>query len=165
MSATRGRLAERGLVVGFGNVLRTDDGVGFVGVERLEADPRLVNALASGQLRVFWSQQLLPELALDFAAADVVVLVDANAELAPGEIRVEAVEAADVGAGPGGGAGMTHHVDAGSLAAMARDLFGGSPRVSVVGVGPESMDVGEGLTDTVQVVVPEVVETVVRLLR
>ena len=162
MTPTRGPAERRGLVVGFGNVLRTDDGVGFVVVERLEADPRVVNGLRGGWLRVFWSQQLLPELAVDFAAADVVVLVDANAELAPGEIRVDAVEAAAAGAASG--PGMTHHVDAGSLAAMARDLYGGSPVVRVVGVGPESMDVGEKLTATVEAAVPEIIETVVGLL-
>jgi hydrogenase maturation protease len=150
-----------GLVVGFGNLLRTDDGVGFAAVEKLEADPRLALARESGRLRVFWAQQLTPELAVDFAAADIVVLVDADAELAPGVIRERRVEAsAAATAGPG----MTHHVDAASLTAMARDLYGGSPEVWVVGVGPASMEVGEGLTPAVAAAVPRAVETVVRLL-
>ena len=129
--------------MGFGNLLRTDDGVGFATVERLEADPRLVSARDSGRLLMFWAQQLTPELAVDFAAADVVVLVDADAELAPGVVRAQrvAVEAA-ANAGPG----MTHHVDASSLAAMAVELYSGSPEVWVIGVGPESLDVGETLT-------------------
>jgi hydrogenase maturation protease len=148
-------------VVGFGNLLRTDDGVGFATVERLEADPRLVKARDSGRLIIFWAQQLTPELSVDFAAADVVVLVDADAELEPGVVRTQrvAVEAA-ANAGPG----MTHHVDASSLAAMAVELYGGSPEVWVVGVGPESLDVGETLTQLVTAAVPKVVETVLQLL-
>jgi hydrogenase maturation protease len=163
MTPTRGRAGGRGLVVGFGNVLRSDDGVGFATVEKLEADPRLVSARESGQLTIVWAQQLTPELAVDFAAADVVVLVDANVDLAPGEIRVEAVDAGS-GAGAGAGPGMTHHVDATSVAAMARDLFGGEPAVWVVGVGPESLDVGEELTPVVAAALPPIVETVVQLL-
>ena len=165
MTPARGPAERRGLVVGFGNVLRSDDGVGFATVERLEADPRLVNALASGQLRVLWAQQLTPELAVDFAAAEIVVLVDANVDLAPGEVRVEVVDVGSgAGAGAGAGAGMTHHVDATSVAAMARDLFGGEPVVWVVGVGPASLDVGEELSAVVAAALPRVVETVVQLL-
>jgi hydrogenase maturation protease len=157
-----GRLARRsGVVVGIGNVLRADDGVGLAAVERLEADPRLVCARESGRLRVFWAQQLTPELAMDFAPADVVVLVDADAELAPGVIRerrVEAMPAAD--ARPG----MTHHVDAASLVAMARDLYGGSPELWVVGVGPASLEVGESLSPAVEAAVPQAVDAVIQLL-
>ena len=161
MTPERGPAERRGLVVGFGNVLRSDDGVGFATVERLEADPRFVIARESGQLTIHWAQQLTPELAVDFAAADIVVLVDANVDLAPGDIRVEAVDASfAAGAGPG----MTHHVDAASVAAMARELFGGAPAVWVVGVGPESLDVGEELTAVVATALPGVVEAVAQLL-
>ncbi len=161
MELARGRAERRGLVVGIGNVLRSDDGVGFATVERLEADPRFVSAIGRGSLRVFWAQQLTPELAVDFAAADVVVLVDADAELAPGAVswRRVAVETA-AAAGPG----MTHHVDVASLAAMATELYGGAPEVFVVGVGPASLDVAQELSPLVARALPEVVETVAQLL-
>ncbi len=158
---TGGQPRRRGLVVGIGNVLRTDDGVGLRAVERLEADPRLVDAIASGRLRVFWVQQLTPELAVDFAGADVVVLVDADAELAPGVVSRRRTSLAPAASG---GASLTHHVDVASLAAMAADLYGGSPEVFVVGVGPESLAVGEALTARVERALPEVVDTVVQLL-
>ena len=47
---------------------------------------------------------------------------------------------------------------------MAADLYGGSPEVFVVGVGPESLAVGEALTTRVERALPEVVDTVVQLL-
>jgi hydrogenase maturation protease len=158
---TVGRLRRRGLVVGIGNVLRTDDGIGLRAVERLEADPRLVDAIASGRLRVFWAQQLTPELAVDFAGADVVVLVDADADLAPGLVSRRRTSGAPAGSA---GASLTHHVDVASLVAMAADLYGGSPEVFVVGVGPESLEVGEVLTARVERALPEVIDTVVQLL-
>lgn len=147
--------------MGLGNVLRSDDGVGFAAVERLEGEPRLASARASGRLRVFWAQQLTPELAADFATADIVVLVDADVELAPGVVRMQQVSAS---AAADLGPGMTHHVDAASLAVMARSLYGSMPDVRVVGVGPESLDAGEGLTATVSAALPRVVETVAQLL-
>ena len=152
----------RGLVVGFGNLLRTDDGIGAATVERLDADRRFDRARADGRLRVFWTHQLTPELAVDFAAADVVVLVDADVQLAPGNLDVRPVDAATASAGSG--PGMTHHVDAATIAAMCRDLYGGSPEVWIVGVGPASMEVGEQLSDVVSAAVPRVVEAIVQVL-
>jgi hydrogenase maturation protease len=161
--ATGESTGRRALVVGLGNLLRTDDGVGFAVVERLDTDPRLTAVRESGRLRVFWAQQLTPELAADFSAVDVVVLVDADTELAPGEVQARRVDAA--AAAPGSaGPGMTHHVDAASLAAMARDLYGAAPKVWVVGVGPDSLEVGEALTPVVSAAVPRAVESAVQLL-
>ena len=161
MEPTRGRPERRGLVVGLGNVLRTDDGVGFAAVERLEADARLAAVARAGDLRIFWAQQLTPELAVDFAAADVVVVVDADTGLPPGAVSSRRVAAASPKAG---GASMTHQVDVASLAAMAADLYGGAPEVYVVGVGPAALEVGEELTPLVTDALPEVVEAVVQLL-
>jgi hydrogenase maturation protease len=161
MRETRGPALRQGLVVGFGNPLRADDGVGAAVVERLNVEPSLSTALRRGSLRVFWTHQLTPELSADFAAADIVILVDADAGLAPGVVREQLVDVASAAmAGPG----MTHHVDAASLAAMARDLFDGSPEVWVVGVGPESTEVGETLTPAVAAAVPAAADAAIRLL-
>jgi hydrogenase maturation protease len=89
------------------------------------------------------------------------VLIDADAELAPGEVSLRPIEPQ---AAPAGGPGMTHHVDVSSLAALASDLYGGSPEVFAVGVGPASLEVGEGLSPAVEAALPEIVETVARLL-
>jgi hydrogenase maturation protease len=69
------------LVVGYGNSLRGDDGVGWHAAGRLAADPRLAGA------RVLARHQLTPELAVDVAQASLVVLVDAVAGAEPREIR------------------------------------------------------------------------------
>lgn len=66
--------ARRPLVIGYGNTLRRDDGVGRYLADRLARDPR-----AAG-VRVLAAHQLLPEHALDLHEASVAVLVDALVE-------------------------------------------------------------------------------------
>ena len=60
------------LVVGYGNVLRSDDGVGWQVADILTDDARLAGAT------ILRCHQLTPELALDVSRASVVVLVDAR---------------------------------------------------------------------------------------
>ena len=76
------------LVVGYGNPLRSDDGIGWHAARLLATDPRLDRA------RVLTRHQLAPELAEDVSRASLVVLVDAAAEgdrvqvMGPGQRRV-----------------------------------------------------------------------------
>ena len=87
------------LIVGYGNALRTDDGLGWHAAERLAGDPRLAGAT------VLRRHQLTPELALDISLADLVVLVDASHGPAAGTFTVTPVARA-------GAPGMswTHHL-------------------------------------------------------
>jgi hypothetical protein len=62
----------RSLVVGYGNPLRSDDGIGWVIAGRLATDPRFAGT------DVLQRHQLTPELALDISRAGLVVLVDAR---------------------------------------------------------------------------------------
>jgi hydrogenase maturation protease len=157
-----GSAAPRTLIVGYGNTLRGDDGLGPRVAELLEAHPRLAGAT------IMQRHQLTPELAADIAEHTLVVLIDASEDVRPGEIAVRrlardraAVESTSSGM-PGGT--WTHHVDADSLLALARELWGTAPEVYVVGVGVESMELGESLSPVVERALPEVVETVVRLV-
>ena len=70
------------LVVGYGNPLRSDDGVGWRAAQLLATDPRLAGA------RVLARHQLVPELALDVSRAPLVVLVDAAADGDPGSVSL-----------------------------------------------------------------------------
>ena len=73
------------LVVGYGNSLRSDDGVGWHAAGLLATDPRLAGA------RVLARHQLVPELAVDVSRASLVVLVDAAADGDPGSLSVRRV--------------------------------------------------------------------------
>lgn len=131
------------LVIGVGNSLRADDGVGPIVAdlarERLEA------------AQVIACHQLTPELADDVARADRVVFVDANLEAAPGEVRVTRVAPAV------NDAATFHSLDHAGLLALARALYGRVPPASLVSVGVADLSDGEGLSAAVQASLPTLV--------
>jgi hydrogenase maturation protease len=146
------------LVVGYGNPLRSDDGVGPAVAERLALDPRLRGA----EIRAEY--QLTPELALDASTASLLVLIDAAEDVAPGEVVVRRL-------GPGEGAGgapveeagppLTHHLGPAGLLGLASQLFGSAPDdVVIIGIGPASFEVGETLSPVVEAAVSRAVELV-----
>ena len=140
------------LIVGYGNSLRSDDGLGWHVVERLAQDARLRGAT------VLWRHQLTPELVHDIGRSSLVVLIDVSVEQEPGAIAVRRIEATS-----SVGSAWSHHVDPESLVALARELWNASPAVFVVSVGAGSLDVGERLSPAVEAALPRVVETVVNL--
>jgi hydrogenase maturation protease len=147
-----GDLPHEILIVGYGNSLRGDDGLGRRAAELLADDPRLAGA------RVLSQHQLTPELALDISTASVVVLIDASTE-APGAISVRQVEPT-----PDAGSASSHHVSPATLGALAAELYGAAAPMFVVSVGAASMDVGDGLSPDVERALPAVVEAVVAIV-
>jgi hydrogenase maturation protease len=141
------------LIVGYGNALRTDDGLGWHAAERLADDPRLAGA------SVIQRHQLTPELALDISEAALVVLVDASHGPPAGTFTVARVERA-------GGAGTTwsHHLSPPSLVALAHELYGAAPDVFLVSCGVESLEMGERLSPVVEAALPRVVDAVAVLV-
>jgi len=159
-----GARSRRVLVIGFGNTLRRDDGVGAVVAERLRGEPRL----AGGGVEVRAAYQLLPEMALDLAEVSLAVFVDADAAGLPGAVEVREIdperaarEDADARGEPGA---SSHHVGGGELVALAATLVGRAPRAIAVGIGVVDLELGEGLSPAVEAAVPRVVEVVVRLV-
>ena len=142
------------LVIGYGNSLRGDDGIGPRVAQLAAADPRIAGAA------VLAVHQLTPELALDISAARLVVLVDATTDVAPGAVVVHQV---DPDGGADGGA-TSHHVGPGVLLALARDLYGTAPETHVVSVGVAAMETGEGLSAKVAAAATEAMEAVVGLV-
>lgn len=142
------------LVIGYGNALRTDDGVGWHAARLLAGDPRIAGAIVRAV------HQLAPEMALDMSTASLVVLVDAATDAAPGAVVVRRVEPGAVA-----GAGATsHQVDPGVLLVLARDLYGAAPDAYVVSVGVADMGLGETLSPPVAAALPAVADAVVRLV-
>jgi len=149
------------LVVGYGNPLRSDDGVGPAVAEALAADPRLAGA----EIRA--EHQLTPELALDASRASLLVLVDAAEDLAPGAIEVRRIETGLAGRGFTQEAGppLTHHMDPSGILSLSRELFGAAPSsVVLIGIGASVLEVGETLSPLVAATVPRVVELVAGLV-
>ena len=137
------------LVVGYGNSLRGDDGIGWHAAGLLATDPRLAG------VRVMAQHQLVPELAEDVSRASLVVLVDAAADGDPGSISVRRI-----GSPPPTLITWSHHLTPETLAGLADALYGAVPPIVLVSVAAESFAEGDGLSNTLRQVLPEVVEVV-----
>ncbi|MHB8960179.1 MAG: hypothetical protein ACYDAN_11185 [Candidatus Limnocylindrales bacterium] len=154
--------AEGVLVVGYGNPLRSDDGIGPVVAEQVACDPRFAGA----DVRAV--HQLTPELALDASRSWLLVLVDAAEGVAAGEVVIRELGMAGSAGAEGGLAGrigeggppLTHHVDPAALLGLAAELWGAAPRTILVGIGPGSLELGEELTPEVEAAVPRAIDAV-----
>jgi hydrogenase maturation protease len=149
--------SERVLLIGYGNPLRGDDGIGWRVAESAAADPRFAG------VRVLTRHQLTPELAVDLSQAELAVLVDARVGSEPaGTIRTEWLDDATAGVAPTGS--LTHHVDPAQVVALAERLYGAHPRVAVVSVTVARLDAGDTLSPEVAAAAPRVVDAVAALL-
>ena len=86
-------MTRQALVIGYGNTLRGDDAVGQVVARALAGEAAIEG------VEVIACHQLMPELAECIDAADLVVFIDAAADLQPGTIVAEAVQAASLSSG------------------------------------------------------------------
>lgn len=134
------------LILACGNTLREDDGVGpFLAQwaeERWRDDPRV---------RVLCDHQWTPEMVEDVAAAESVIFVDCATDCEPGLVRTMAVEPAGDTSKIG-----THHLDAGQLLALSKQLYGRMPRNSLLfTLGASSLELREGFSEAVQAALPD----------
>jgi hydrogenase maturation protease len=130
------------LVIGYGNSLRADDGVGPEVARRLAAEAR-------EGVTVISAHQLLPEHAEALSAARRVILVDATAVGTPGEIQVRGL-LPDAGAD----AGRLHEVGPETLLALAQLLYGRAPTATLLTVCGYSFEHRETLTCRMQARLP-----------
>ena len=151
------------LVIGYGNTLRSDDGVGWHAAILLASDPRLGSDPDLADLEVRAVHQLTPELAFDMSRESLVVLIDASVDDPPGAISVRSLPAAQSDAGCGPGA-SSHHVGPGELLAVALELYGSAPALVAVRVGVASMEVGESLSSEVAAALPAIADAVVEIV-
>ena len=117
------------LVVGVGNPLRRDDGVG----------PRAALALAAEGWPARALHQPVPELALELAGVDRAVFLDADRRVPPGAIEVRRIT-------PRTRALASHALDFEDVLALAEALGGRAPAAWVVSIGAADFAIGEGLS-------------------
>lgn len=134
------------LVIGYGNELRRDDGVGPL-VARTVAGWGLPGVIAID------SHGLLPELAEELSRAERAVFVDAG----PGE-RVEVREIA-----PGGRETLGHTGDPAWLLALTGSVYGRCPPAWLVTVPAPDRGFGEGLSPQAAVGMAAALDEVRRL--
>jgi len=122
------------LLIAIGNTLRRDDGAAHRVLELVGPAPgmRAVNC-----------HQLTPEVAEDVAGADQVVFIDAD--LRPGEARLEVLEA-----GAGWNALGGHALRPWEVLALAVKLFGFGGKAWLCHVPGVDFEEGEGLSSTAE---------------
>jgi hydrogenase maturation protease len=119
------------LVIGYGNTLRGDDGIGPAVAED-------VAALFLPGVRVIVVHQLAPELAADLADVRLAVFVDAAVSGAP--FASERIE-------PGANSAvMTHTADPHGLLAICTTVYGRCPEAWLVTAGGADFDFRDGLS-------------------
>jgi hydrogenase maturation protease len=149
-------MSARPLVIGYGNTLRRDDGVGVRVAELLAVDPRMEGA------DILAVHQLTPELAIDVGEATLVVFVDADPSVEPGAVEVRPLAlGVETTEEPGA---SSHRVGILELLGLAQQLTGGAPDAVAVAVGVADLELGEGLTPAVEAALPDIAERVRRLL-
>ncbi|MCO5197274.1 MAG: hydrogenase maturation protease [Anaerolineae bacterium] len=130
------------LIIGYGNTLRGDDGIGVAAAEEIRA--------GNPDVDVITCHQLAPELAEPISQARLVIFVDASAATAPGTIVAQRITSADLSH-----SSFTHHVDPATLLALAGTLFGGNPEAWLMTVGIASTALGAPVSPLVAAALPE----------
>jgi hydrogenase maturation protease len=143
------------LVLGVGNVLCGDDGLGVVALQELQRRyraPRGVRFLDGGTHGL----SLLPEL----ESADAAILIDAIRDDAPPGtlVRLEGDEVVRAAATRL----SVHQIGVADLLDGARLCGRCPPRLSLIGAVPESIDLRVGLSPPVRAALHGVIESVVR---
>ncbi len=136
------------LIVGYGNPLRGDDALGWRAAERLAEEPL-------PDTETLTVHQLTPELAEPVSRAELVIFIDAAEGGPAGEWARGEVEAGHVSGRP-----FTHHVTPAALLDAAQLLYAHRPRAVIFNMIGESFELGEGLSATVEVALPEMLEEI-----
>lgn len=120
------------LVIGYGNTLRRDDGLG----------PKVAEAVAALSLpgvRTLICHQLTPELTEPISQARTVVFVDA-AKAAKGDPELREIQPTDASQI------LAHATDPRSLLALAKQIFGRSPPAWLISIPVEDLGFGDGFS-------------------
>jgi hydrogenase maturation protease len=140
------RLSVRCLILACGNTLREDDGVGPWLADWAEERFR-----GESGVRVVSRHQWTPELAEEIAQAEAVIFVDCAINIPSGSVRTMPVRAEDESSGLG-----THHLGAGQLLSLSKELYDSTPRSSLLlTIGAGSLELREGFSDAVKRALPE----------
>jgi hydrogenase maturation protease len=125
------------LIVGYGNPMRSDDGLGWqVAVELFRT-----NTLP--EVEVLPCHQLTPELAPAVSRVETVIFIDCARGGQPGEMSCQEVRSES------GSVSFTHHLTPAALLSLSSELFGACPRAYLLSIQGETYVPGDSLSATV----------------
>lgn len=134
------------LIIGYGNPLRRDDGIG------LAAAQQLANDLDIPDVQVVACHQLTPELAEPISRTTRVIFIDARDDDPAGQVICQPLLRA-----PESAPAFAHHLTPAALLACAYVLYHANPSEALVmTVNGACFEYGEGLTPQVAAALPVV---------
>ena len=141
------------LVLGYGNPMRSDDGLGW----QVAAD--LFRTNRCPDVEVLPCHQLTPELAPAVSRADAVVFIDCAQGGVPGQVCCREVRSESMAPS------FTHHLTPAALLALSSELFGSCPRAFVLSIHGENYAPGEGFSRAVASQIPDLKARLQRLIQ
>ena len=142
----------RVLILGYGNPLRSDDGLGW------QVAVQLLRTTSVPEVAVLPCPQLTVELAEPISRAECVLFIGGVREGAPGEFRCREMEPV------AGAASFTHELSPQLLLGIARDLYGAFPEAYLLSISGESFEAGKSLSAAVEARIPELEARVCELV-
>jgi hydrogenase maturation protease len=143
----------KALVIGYGNPLRTDYGLGW------KVCGELTRQVKQEEVELLCCRQLQPEMAERVAKAERVIFVEGCIDGPPGRIAVE-----DMAPSEKLPSLLSNSIDPYALLACAQQTYGHCPEATMVRVTGECFGVGQTLTPQVAEILPGVVHRVLSLL-
>jgi hydrogenase maturation protease len=143
----------RTLIIGYGNPLRGDDGVGWW------IASRLLEIVGDEFANVLAVHQLTPELAEPIGEAKLLIFVDAAHNGEPGSWKCEPVTPDAIPSNA-----LAHYFTPAGLLAYTEAIYKAKPEALVLSIAAAAFDCGEQLTPRVEAVVPQVVQYICALI-
>lgn len=144
------------LVIGIGNPLRGDDGVGALLAEQAAM---LTAAEPGGPVAVRSVQQLTPELAAELAHLDAVLFIDAWPAPVGADPQLIAVPPAVVAGGPTGSSSGSHsdshRLEPAALLTVSQALYGRAPAAQLLLVPAQAFEHGTALSPALKAALPQ----------
>ena len=130
------------LIIGIGNPLRCDDGIGWTLAQQLSGE------FTRDDVRVLATHQLTPEIAELISRAERVLFIDAACSGDPGEVKLRKVAAATPSHR------ISHELSPEEVVALSEKLYGHVPAAYVLTVAGESFGTGDQLSARVRTSLP-----------
>lgn len=140
-------------ILGYGNPLRSDDGVGWVLAEQLG------ERLGWDALKVHLLHQLTPELIAMITESSMVVFIDARQDGSIGNVACHVIEPRN------DKSVFTHNATPEALLGAVMDWHGSAPLGLLISVSGASFDYGEHLSEELQENLPTILDEIEQLVR
>jgi hydrogenase maturation protease len=149
---SKNEIADRVLVIAYGNPLRCDDGVAWQAAEEIRRKlPSLVELICV--------HQLTPELVEEISRVGTVIFLDATHNVDPGTVVCQPISAECTIAR------FSHHLAPAQLLSLCDQLYEAKPRGFLISIGGQRFDHGEGLSPVAINALPQSVAAVDGILR